>query len=151
MILAPVWAMAVLVELVEQAALVEMAHDVQAAAVLGLLARRERLLALDLQQHLDALKGRRDERHGDGAEESCAADLRHAVLVVLDGAEGRDELLAEVIAPERDGECCREGPVSAVFLGMKEDAFLVFCSLTHGRDAYQRRGYTCVKTLWIAH
>lgn len=101
------------------ALLVELAHDVEAAAVLGLLARRELLLALDLEQDLDALEGRGDERHGDGGEEAGGRGLGDGELVVVDGRHGRDELLADVVTPERHGE--------------------------HGRDAHQGRRDTGIE------
>lgn len=57
------------------ALLVELADDVDAAVVLGLLARRERFLALDLKDDLDALKGRRDGGHGNGGEKTGGGHL----------------------------------------------------------------------------
>lgn len=54
---------------------VQAAGDVEAAAVLGLLAGGEGLLALDLEDDLDALKGGGDGGHGDGGEETGGGDL----------------------------------------------------------------------------
>lgn len=88
----------------QAAFLVQLAHDVDAAGVLWLLARRELFLALDLQEDFDALEGRRDQRHGDRGEEACCADLGGAELVVLDCGEGSDERFAHVVAPETDGD-----------------------------------------------
>lgn len=89
-----------------QAALaVELAHDVEAAAVFGLLAGRELLLALDLEDDLDALKGRGDGRHGDGREEAGGGELAGREAVRADGRGGADDLLAEIVAPEGDGDC----------------------------------------------
>lgn len=80
--------------------LVKLADDVAGAAVLGLLARCELLLALDLQNNLDALKGGRDGRHGDGREETGGRDLGDGEAVGADGADVGDDLLAEIVAPE---------------------------------------------------
>ena len=85
------------------ALLVQLADDVNTARVLGLLAGSELLLALDLEEHLHALERGSDERHGDGGEETGGRNLCDGELVVVDGGEGLDELLANVIAPERNG------------------------------------------------
>lgn len=89
-----------------QAALgVQLAHDVGTALVLGLLAGLQ-ALALHLQDHLDALEGGRDGGHGDGAEEAGGGDLRdREALAGGWGGDGGHELLAEVVAPEGDGDC----------------------------------------------
>ncbi|KAI6759756.1 hypothetical protein HG530_010436 [Fusarium avenaceum] len=50
--------------------LVQLADNVDAAVVLGLLARGKLLLALDLQDDLDALEGGGDGRHGNGGDET---------------------------------------------------------------------------------
>lgn len=87
--------------------LVELAHDVEAALVLGLLAGLQ-ALALDLQDHLDALEGRGDDGHGHGAEGARRGDLADGEGRAGDGrrgGEGGDELLAQVEAPERYGDC----------------------------------------------
>lgn len=60
--------------------LVQLAHHIHATGVLGLLARGEGLLALDLQEDLDTLKGRGDKGHGDGGEETGGGDLSNRVL-----------------------------------------------------------------------
>lgn len=82
--------------------LVQLTDDVHAARVLGLLARRGRVLALDLQQHLDPLEGGGDEGHGNGGEETRGGDLTDAVLgsVVLHAHVGHaaDDRLAQIIA-----------------------------------------------------
>ena len=89
--------------------LVQLAHDVHAARVLGLFAGRELLLALDLQDHLDALKGGGDGGHGDGGEEAGGGDLGDGeVAVGGDGGGGAHDLLAKVVAPEGDGNCLWE-------------------------------------------
>ena len=89
---------------------VKLAHDVHAARVLGLFAGGKLLLALDLQDHLDALKGRGDGRHGDGGEEAGGGDLGDGqVAVGGDGGGGAHDLLAEVVAPEGDGDCRWDG------------------------------------------
>lgn len=87
------------------ALLVQLADDVDAAVVLGLLAGRERLLALHLEDDLDALKGRGDGRHGDGGEEARGGDLANRQAVGADGGGGADDLLADVVTPEGDGDC----------------------------------------------
>lgn len=87
------------------ALLVELADHVHATRVLGLLAGRELLLALDLQDHLDALKGGGDGGHGDGGEEAGGGDLGNGeVAVGRDGGGGPDDLLAEIVAPEGDSD-----------------------------------------------
>lgn len=69
-----------------QAALaVELAHDVEAAVVFGLLAGRELLLALDLEDDLDALKGGGDGGRGDGGEEAGGGELAGREAVGADG------------------------------------------------------------------
>lgn len=89
-----------------QAALaVELAHDVEAAAVLWLLAGRELLLALDLQDDLDALKGGGDGRHGDGGEEAGGGELAGGQAFGPNGRDAADDLLAEIVAPEGHGDC----------------------------------------------
>lgn len=88
----------------DAALLVELADDVAGAAVLGLLAGRELLLALDLQNNLDALEGGRDGRHGDGREEAGGRGLGDGEAVGADGADARDDLLAEIVAPEGHGD-----------------------------------------------
>lgn len=87
---------------------VELADDVEAAVVLGLLAGRELLLALDLEDDLDALKGRGDGRHGYGGQEAGRGDLPDGQALGPDGGRGRDDLLAEVVSPEGDGNCLRK-------------------------------------------
>lgn len=82
---------------------VQLADDVDTTVVLGLLAWRKLLLALDLQNDLDALKGRGDGRHGNRREETSRGDLGDGEAVRADGGRGRDDLLAEVVAPEGDG------------------------------------------------
>lgn len=84
---------------------VELAHDVQAAAVLWLLAGRELLLALDLQDDLDALEGGGDGRHGDGGEEAGGGELAGGQAVGPNGRDAADDLLAEIVAPEGHGDC----------------------------------------------
>lgn len=84
---------------------VELAHDVEAAAVFGLLAGRELLLALDLEDDLDALKGGGDGRHGDGGEEAGSGELAGREAVGANGRGGADDLLAEIVTPEGDGDC----------------------------------------------
>lgn len=79
---------------------VQLAHDVEASAVLGLLAGLELLLALDLQDDLDALKGGGDGRHGDGGEEAGSRDLRNGQAVGGDGGNIPDELFAKIVTPE---------------------------------------------------
>lgn len=54
----------------DTALLVQLTDDIKTARVLGLLAGSELLLALDLEEHLHALKGGGDEGHGDGGEET---------------------------------------------------------------------------------
>lgn len=83
---------------------VELADDVEAAAVLGLLAGGELLLALNLEDDLDALKGGGDHGHGDGGEEARGRDLADGVALGGDGRDGADDLLAEVVAPEGHGD-----------------------------------------------
>lgn len=88
-----------------QAALaVELAHDVEAAVVLGLFAGGELLLALDLEDDLDALKGGGDGGHGDGGEEAGGGELAGREAVGADGRGGADDLLAEIVAPEGHGD-----------------------------------------------
>lgn len=96
----------------DAALFVELANDVEAAAVLWLLAGRELLLTLDLEEHLDTLEGRGNERHGDGGEEAGGGGLRDGELVVVHGADRGDELLADVVTPEGDGDCARSMSVS---------------------------------------
>lgn len=84
---------------------VQLLDDVEAAAVLGLLAGGELLLALDLEDDLDALKGGRDGRHGDGREEAGGRGLRDGEPLGGDLADASDDLLAEVVTPEGDGDC----------------------------------------------
>lgn len=84
---------------------VQLAYDIQAAAVARLLARRE-LLVLHLKDDLDAFKGCRYGRHGDGGEEAGGGDLADGERAGgRGGGECGDEGLAEVIAPEGDGDC----------------------------------------------
>ena len=84
--------------------MVELADDVEAAAVFWLLAGFERLLALDLEDDFDALKGGGDCGHGDGGEETCCGDLGDGEAVGGgDGGDGGDDLFADVVAPEGDG------------------------------------------------
>ena len=89
---------------------VELAHDVGAAGVFGLFAWRELLLALDLQDDLDALEGGGDGCHGDGGEEAGGGDLADGEGAVGgDGAGRADDVFAEVVAPEGDGDCGEGG------------------------------------------
>ena len=84
---------------------VQLTHHVDAAAVLGLLAGRELLLALDLQDDLYALEGGRDGGHGYGGEEAGGGDLGDGQAVGGHGGKVANELLAEIVAPEGDGDC----------------------------------------------
>lgn len=81
--------------------LVQLPNHVQSTGVLGLLSRRRRVLALDLQEHLDSLKRSCDQGHGDGGEETGGGDLANGVLggVVLHAHFGElaNERLAHVI------------------------------------------------------
>lgn len=89
-----------------QAALtVELADDVDAAAVLWLLAGGKRLLALNLENNLDALKGGGDGGLGDGGEEAGGGDLADGEAVGADAGDAADNLLADTISPERNGDC----------------------------------------------
>lgn len=83
---------------------VELADDVDSAVVLGLLAGGQLLLALDLQNDLDALERGGNRRHGDGGEETGGGDLGDGEALGPDGGDGGDELLAEIVAPEGDGD-----------------------------------------------
>ena len=84
----------------DAAFLVELADDVDAAGVAGFLPRREGFLALDLEEHFDALEGGGDEGHGDGGEEAGGGDLGDAEWGVGGGVRGEaaDERFADVIA-----------------------------------------------------
>lgn len=82
---------------------VQAAGDVETTAVLGLFAGGESLLTLDLEDDLDALKGGGDGGHGDGGEETGGGNLSNRQAVRADGGGGRDELLAEVVSPEGNG------------------------------------------------
>lgn len=64
----------------DTALLVQLAHDIHTTGVLGLLAGRGRVLALDLEQDLDALEGGGDQGHGNGGEETSGGDLGYGVL-----------------------------------------------------------------------
>ena len=59
----------------DSALFVQLAHDVGAARVFGLLAGAQLFLALQLQEHFHALEGCGDDGHGDGGEEACGTDL----------------------------------------------------------------------------
>lgn len=83
---------------------VELARHVDAAAVLGLFSRLQ-VLRLRLQDHLDPLEGRRDQRHGEGAEGPRRRDLRYGEGAVGGGRRCRRyDLLAEFVAPEGYGD-----------------------------------------------
>lgn len=83
---------------------IELADDIETTAVLGLLAGGELLLALDLQDDLDALEGGGDGGHGDGGEETGGGGLSDGQTVGGDGGDVADELLAEVVAPEGNSD-----------------------------------------------
>lgn len=88
-----------------QAALtVELAHDVETTVVLGLFAGRELLLALDLEDDLDALEGGGNGGHGNGGEETGGGELAGREATGADGRGCADDLLAEIVAPEGDGD-----------------------------------------------
>lgn len=61
-------------------------------------------MALQLQLDLDALEGRGDGGHGDGGEETGGGDLGDGEARGGDLGEGADEVLADVVAPEGDGD-----------------------------------------------
>lgn len=84
--------------------LVELADDVETAAVLGLLARGEGLLTLDLEDDLDALKGGGNGRHGDGGKETSGGDLADGEAVRANRGDVADYRLADTIAPEGNGD-----------------------------------------------
>jgi len=62
------------------ALLVQLAHDVHAARVLGFFTRGQCFLALDLQEDLDTLEGCGNQSHGDGREETSCRDLCNGIL-----------------------------------------------------------------------
>ena len=82
--------------------LIQLPHDVQTARVLGLLAGRRRVLALDLQKDLDPLKGSCYQGHGNGGEEPSRRDLGYGELrgpiFHGDGRCGADNRFAQIIA-----------------------------------------------------
>ena len=87
----------------DTAFLVELPYDIQAAAVLGFLAGRELLLALDLQHDLDALKGGGDGGHRNGGEETGCRDLGDREGAIRTGLRNAaHEVLAHVVTPEGD-------------------------------------------------
>lgn len=87
---------------------VQLAHDVQAAVVARLLARGEALV-LDLQDDLYALEGGGDGGHRDGGEEARGRDLGNGEGAVGGGlGRAADDGLAQVVAPEGDGDCARD-------------------------------------------
>lgn len=89
----------------DAALLVEVANDVNGAVVLGLLAGLEDLLALDLEDDLDALKGGGNGSHGNGGQETGGGDLANGEGAVGVGSgEVADDLLADIITPEGDGD-----------------------------------------------
>lgn len=124
----------------DAALLVELADDVEAAVVFGLLAGAEGLLALDLEDDLDALKGGGDGGHGDGGEETGGGDLADGEAVWADLGDAADYLLADTVAPEGDGDCGRGGLVWGA--ARKR----VHGKLTHGSDADEGRADTGVET-----
>ena len=79
---------------------VELADDVEAVGVAGFLAGGEGFLALDLEEHFDALEGGGDEGHGDGGEEAGGGDLGDGEWGGGGGVRGEaaDEGFAHVIA-----------------------------------------------------
>lgn len=127
--------------------LVQLTHDVDAARVFGLLAGGELLLALDLKQDFDALEGSGDERHGDSAEEAGGRDLGDGEGVVFDGGEGGYELLADIIAPEGDGDWNRTVHVSRrkVYFSRGDRWKQERNKLTHGRHTHQRSRHAGVQ------
>lgn len=89
----------------DTALFVEVADDIDGAVVLGLLARLEDLLALDLEDDLDALKGGGDGGHGNGGQETGSGDLANGEGAVgVGGGEVADDLLADIVAPKGDGD-----------------------------------------------
>lgn len=88
---------------------VELADDVEAAGVAGLFAGAEGFLALDLEEHFDALEGGGDEGHGDGGEEASEGELGDRVGGGRGGGEGVDEAFAHVVALGVGGLVCDEG------------------------------------------
>lgn len=83
---------------------VELADNVEAAVVFGLLAGCEGLLALNLQDDLDTLKWGGNGGHGNGRQETGGGDLADAQAIRADGAGGGDNLLADIVTPEGDGD-----------------------------------------------
>lgn len=124
---------------------IELADDVVRALVARRLAGLE-LLGLDLEDDLDALKGSGDGRHGNGGEEAGSGGLadREGLRGGVFGVDAADNVLAEVVGPEGDGdwrgwseEDCLRRPARQVGDGR---------TLTHGGHANEGRRDTGVQT-----
>lgn len=83
---------------------VELANDVHTATILGLFAGGKLLLALNLENNLDSLKGGGDSRHGNGGEEASGGELGQGEAIWADSGDVVDELFADIITPEGDGD-----------------------------------------------